>query len=95
MQYKFIENNECIDYCPLFYFFNGKCLINPNNNNINDIIKITSLIKNELKNGLKNELLNNINDDLKVKYNNIIYQITSSYNQKYKEYSNISSMDLF
>ena len=94
MKYKLVENNECIDYSPSFYFFNEKCKVIPNNNNINDIIKMTSQIKNELKTGLMNELLNNINDDLIVENNNIVYQLTSSYNQKNKEYKNISSIDL-
>ena len=54
--YKLIENNVCLDSCPLFDFFKEKCIINPNNN-IKDIIKITSNLKNELKTGLMNEIL--------------------------------------
>ena len=66
--------------------------------NIKDIISIISNIKNEIKNGLMNSLLNNIlnekEDVLIVKNGNIIYQLTSSYNQQNKIYNNISSINL-
>ena len=44
-----------------------------------------------------NSLLNNLienKDDLIVKYNNIVYQLTTSYNQKFKTYNNVSSINL-
>ena len=43
---------------------------------------------------LLNETLFYTNEDLLVKYNDIIYQITSTENQKNKEYLNISILDL-
>ena len=80
------------------YFFNQKLLLNPNIS-LKDIVNIINRIKNEIKGGLMNSLLDNINEydnryDLLVKYNNIIYQFTTSYNQNNKIHNNISSIDL-
>ena len=55
-------------------------------------------MNNEIKNGLMNSLLKNIlnekEDDFIVKNGNILYQLTSSYNQRNKIYKNISSINL-
>ena len=72
--------------------------MNPNIN-LQDIINIINKIKNEIKNGLMNSLLDNIyennnKNDLLVKYNNITYQLTTSYNHNSKIYNNAASIDL-
>ena len=71
--------------------------MNPNIN-LQDIINIINKIKNEIKNGLMNSLLDNIyennnKNDLLVKYNNITYQLTTSYNHNSKIYNNAASID--
>ena len=97
-QYKLIENNEfeCNENFPIIDFFNQNLIINPNIN-IKDIINIISNIKIEMKNGIINSFINSIyekGEDLVIENINIIFQLTSSTNQKNKEYKNLSSINL-
>ena len=77
-------------YDESFEIFVDLCKGNENSikNNINNIQK-------ELINGTFNILINSIenNSDIIVKNDNIIFQITSVYNQKNNEYNNISSVN--
>ena len=97
-QYKLNEANEleCIEDFPIIDFFNQKLIINPNMN-IKDILNIISNIKMEIKNGALDPLINNIyekEEDSIIENINIIFQLTSSNNQKIKEYKNLSSINL-
>ena len=97
-QYKLIETNEleCIEDFPIIDFFNQKLMIN-SNMNIKDIVNIISNIKMEIKNGALDSLINNIyekEEDSIIENINIIFQLTSSNNQKTKEYKNLSSINL-
>ena len=83
--------NECsIEEC-----FNYKCNFN---NTIEIKQKIINKIKEELFRGRLNQLINNTiidrKEDLLVEQNDIIYQITSTGNQKNNEYLNISIINL-
>ena len=55
-------------------------------------------IENELNNLKKDACIENIiikeNKDFLIKDNNIVYQLTSSYNQNYNKYNNLSSINL-
>ena len=68
------------------------------NNTITNKDKIIENIKKELINGSLFIFIENTiekeKEDLIFEENNIIYQLTSSYNQKYNEYKNISSINL-
>ena len=76
------------------YYYN---IIKSNNNSINTD-EVINYLRNDLVNGsLATSILNYIekeNKDLIIKDNNIIYQITSSYNQIFNEYDNTSSINL-
>ena len=71
-------------------------LFSLNNNESNIESKITNII-NEIINGTFDTLiLNKIEknkEDILIKKENVIYQISSLYNQKYNSYNNISSID--
>ena len=94
------ENNStnCInkDNITIFNFkdfFNN--IIKSNNNNKDEIL---FNLKKELINGTLDEFISNIiekeNKDLIFDYENVIYQLTSSYNQNNNNYSNISNINL-
>ena len=90
-----ILDNSCIDYCFSEDFFKEKCILNSQNDE-NKKKHSLNLIK-EIENGKMNELLLEVineSKDLIVYENNILYQITTSYNQNIKEYENISSLNL-
>ena len=76
------------------YFIN-LCKINDNMTTKDDII---NKIRDELDKGKLDQLIQNYieqeKDDLLAEENNIIYQITSTYNQNNKEYNNISTINL-
>ena len=78
-------------YDESFEIFDDLCKSDENSikNNINNIQK-------ELISGTFNILINSIenNNDIIIKNNNIRFQITSVYNQKYNEYDNISSINI-
>ena len=84
-----ITYNNCNDY------FNNIAKINNNSNSQNDIIMN---IQNELMNNKLDFCIENIiikeNKDLLIKDKNIIYQLTSTYNQNHNIYNNLSSINL-
>ena len=101
-KYPFISliDYTCEGECHSEDFFNDICSINIINNqsqNNSQYILISTII-NEIEDGSLNELLleelfNEKNDIIKIDYD-ILYQITSSYNQNNKEYENISTIKL-
>ena len=76
-------------------YFKNLCKINDNLTSKDDIIK---KIRKELINGNLNLLIIHFieeqKEDLLANENDIIYQITSTYNQENNEYINISSINL-
>ena len=93
-----IIDNIC--KCNPIKFFNKSC--NINSNDINENNNMIKDIINELMNGnssfslysLLNNTINKEQEDLLVNDDNIKYQLTSTYNQNNKEYSNISTIFL-
>jgi hypothetical protein len=86
------KSNEVYQNFSSINFFNK----NINNENLNND-KIIELIKNDLLNGNLESLLVNVTElkkDLIVENNDIIFQITTTENQKNNNYSNISNIDL-
>ena len=91
----FTVNNSCSEICNSEDFFNEKCTLNDYNPDSKRII-ITNIL-NDIEDNLMNKLISEyLNDrqDLIIKKNEIIYQITSSWNQNNKQYKNISSIKL-
>ena len=91
-----IEDNSCVQKCLSKYFFTNKCFINYYSmESINEIINI---IESDIINHSMNDLLLNVIDngknDLLMNNDNIIYQITTLYNQNNKEYKNMSTINL-
>ena len=95
--YNYINNNKSIldnfsieKFFKGFYDFNNISL----DSSFND--KIINNIKNNIINGNINlsNLIEGDKEDLLLKTNNILYQITSTENQKNNEYNNISTIDL-
>ena len=100
--YNFIINTEGetnigknIDECIIEEFFNHKCTFN---NTIEAKQKIINMIRGELFKGTLDKLINasliQKKEDLLVEQKDIVYQVTSTENQKNKEYLNISVIDL-
>jgi hypothetical protein len=93
--YMIIETGECTDNCTIDKFFNGICKIYSDAPLTNKSI-IIDKIRNDLLNGkiksLKIVTLNH--NDLLIKDGNIVYQITSSFNQINNKYENISTINL-
>ena len=93
-----IDNKSNDDYqnqnfSSINFFKNNK---NINNEDLNND-KIIELIKYDLLNGNLNSLLENVTklkQDLIVENNDIIFQITTTENQKNNNYSNISNINL-
>ena len=105
--YKYEYNNTCYkspisNILPNFNsnnFFKGDnefIFNNSNTNNQNSLIndEIINIIKNDIINGNIDltTILSDEKKDLIIKTNNIIYQITSSDNQKNNEYNNVSTI---
>ena len=71
------------------------CQIGESSTNKDNVIQ---KIKEEITNGHLNQLIDEIiekqKEDILIDENNIIYQITSTYNQNNKEYINISTINL-
>ena len=89
------ESNYSLEDCDTQKFFENKCIFN---NTLEFKQKIINMIKNQLKYGYINELLNEYlfkqKEDLIIKESDMIYQLTSSENQKNKEYTEISTIKL-
>ena len=96
LPYENSEDNECIKECNLTDLFNGKCKIKNNSPETKD--NLISYIRNQIINGDLNSLLLNVTNgekkDLILKYDNFIYQITSTENQNINDYDNISTIKL-
>ena len=106
--YQFEYNNICYDSCPtgtISYNKDNLCEININY--FNDLCKTgNNITRDIILQNIRNELTNNNLDlliekiieenkkDLISFQNNIVYQITSPYNQKNNEYNNISTINL-
>ena len=84
-----IQREDYIKICHSEDFFNSGCT--PTNGNMIDNIIFD--IKSGYMNSILNMVISNKNDFI-IEDNNIVYQITSSYNQKNKEYDNISTIFL-
>ena len=92
----FVNNRSCTEECNCKEFFENICTINIANTNNNSIL-ISNIIR-----GIQEGLINNhieevifgdLNDIIKLE-NDTLYQLTSSFNQKNKEYKNYSSLIL-
>jgi len=82
-----IENNICNNSCNAIEFLKKICKINNNDTNCKDDIinKIRKALKNGLFDSLIKEDIINRKKDLYAEKDNIIYQLTSSYNQNKNE----------
>ena len=92
----FVNNRSCIEECNCKEFFENICTINIDNTN-NHSILISNIIRG-IQEGLINdhiekEIFKDLNDIIKLE-NDTLYQLTSSFNQKNKEYKNYSSLIL-
>ena len=96
LPYEDIQTNECIEKCKAIDIFNNICKIkNKNNSTIKSYI--VSCIKKELENGDMSPLLSKVledNEDLFIQDIDIIYQITSTFNQANNKYMNLSIIRL-
>ena len=85
-----------IENCDSEKFFNNKCIFNEYEREIKQ--KIINMIIKQIKEGNMNDIINNTiiknKEDLIEMQNDVIYQLTSSENQKNKKYINISSLEL-
>ena len=90
------NNNSCIKDCSALDFLNHICKISNSNLNIkqNLILDVINNIKNGTLNDLLSNVINGDKKDIIISEKNIVYQITSSDNQKNKEYENISTVEL-
>jgi len=88
--------SDDIENCDAEKFFENKCIFNEFESEIKQ--KIISMIINQIKEGNLNDIINNTiiknKEDLIEKENDVIYQLTSSENQKNNEYINISTLNL-
>ena len=91
-----IDDNKCSDNCNSKNFFDNICKINNFNFN-SESIMIENIISS-IQEGFLDELLitiiNEEKEDIIKKEGNILYQITSSYNQNNKNYIDISTVKL-
>ena len=90
-----IKTGECTDNCTTDKFFNGICKI------YSDApLDIKSIIIDKIRNDLLNGKIKSLkivtlnHNDLLIKDGNIVYQITSSFNQINNKYENISTINL-
>jgi len=92
IQYETIKEHFCLEECNPIDFLQKIC--RARNNNLNIKIIIINNIREYIKNGNLNVLLSNVTNeekkDIEIFEDNIIYQISSSYNQNNKNYQNIS-----
>ena len=91
-----IDDNKCSDNCNSKNFFDNICKIN--NFNINSESIMIENIITDIQEGFLDELLikviNEEKEDIIKKEGNILYQITSSFNQNNKNYIDISTVKL-
>ena len=91
-----IEYNICRDKCNSKDFFEGLCILNNVNNHTQSLIKenIIKGIEEGLMDNLINEVIYEEGNDIIKSHHNIIYQITSTFNQNNNEYKNVSTIIL-
>ena len=91
-----IDDNKCSDNCNSKNFFDNICKIN--NFNINSESIMIENIITDIQEGFLDELLikviNEEKEDIIKREGNILYQITSSFNQNNKNYIDISTVKL-
>ena len=91
-----IEYNTCTAECNVKDFFDGFCTLNNFEKNTQSLL-IESILKG-IQEGLMDNLIEEIireeRYDIIKKNHNIVYQITSSFNQNNNEYQNISNIKL-
>ena len=92
----YFEDNSCKERCYFENFFNQKCSLNYYDNETKKFL-VSSIIEG-IEDGLMNKLIiNDVNgkkEDLIITEKDILYQITTSYNQNNRNYQNISSIEL-
>ena len=91
-----LKNEDCVSECNAIDFFNGVCKISNDNSSI--LENMIEIIKSQLENKELEGLLSNVEDgekkDLLIKVYNMTYQLTTTENQKNKNYTNISTINL-
>ena len=96
--YKPFNYNESGKDCQPIDFFNGLCLMNSDNMNSYSKDQMIGKIKNSIMNGTMDQLISNVlggeKKDYIVEDDDLIYQITSTYNQNNSLYNNISTIIL-
>ena len=94
--YELVSNHSCIDKCISINFLRNIC--KAKNNTLKIKTNITNNIREDIKNGTLNSFLENVTNnekiDIEIYEKNIIYQITSTFNQNNKLYNNISIIKL-
>ena len=95
-EYELISNHSCIDICRSANFLNNIC--KAKNNTINKIIDRINSIREDITNGNLDLLLENVTNnqksDVEIFEGDIVYQITSTFNQNNNQYDNISIIKL-
>ena len=94
--YKIVDSNQCVSHCFIEDFFNFRCVISNQDLEVkqNFINNLINEMSNNLTDSFLSEVINENKKDYIIEQNDIIFQITSSYNQKYKVYDNMSTIDL-
>ena len=98
-----VEDRKCTNICRGIDFFNTICSINNPNLFVRE--EIINTIINDIKDGSMNSILENLTllnqnynqynqSDIIIEINDIIYQITTPYNQNNNIYNNLSSINL-
>ena len=89
------QNGECTQECNAIDFFNGICKINNNSPaTIDDMIKTIKNQLNETLDEFMNNITNSEHKDLLIKAKDATYQITTTDNQKNKDYEDVSVINL-
>ena len=91
-------DNVNVEECESIDFLKGSCSVNSDNVSFISKDKLIEKIKIDIQNGTLNELISNVlggdKKDYLYKDDNIIYQITSTYNQNNNQNNNISTIIL-
>ena len=94
--FEIISTQECTDFCPIFQFANKFCKINYKNNEYEGIESQEKLIENiqkELMTYFDTSVIDS-GKDIIIELDNIVIEITSTENQKAKNISNNSIINL-
>ena len=97
LSYIMVKNGQCQDNCSTIDYFSGICQIYseaPLYIKSNMAENIRSNILNKNLNSLITNKIYGEHSDLLMREGNIVFQITSSYNQMYNDYENISIINL-